>query len=82
MTGVKDGERQQKQTGDKHELGLTNLTKAFYTQQRSGIAPVAARVREVVVQDECLLPVEDLSPDHRDQDQNHPGDHCAGLGFQ
>ena len=81
MTGVKDGERQQKQQ-ETHELGLTNLTKAFYTQQRSGIVPVAARVREVVVQDECLLPVEDLSPDHRNQDQNHLGDHCAGLGFQ
>ncbi len=46
MTGVKDGERQQKQTGDKHELGLTNLTKAIYRQQRSGIA----RVHEVVLQ--------------------------------
>ena len=78
MTGVKDGERQQKQQ-ETHELGLTNLTKAL--QQRSGIIPVAVRVDEVVVQDECLLPVEDLSPDHRDQDQNHLGDHCAGLGF-
>ena len=81
MIGVKDGERQQKQQ-ETHELGLTNLTKAFYTQQRSGIIPVVVRVRKVVVQDECLLPVEDLSPDHRNQDRNHPGDHCAGLGFQ
>ncbi len=57
MTGVKDGERQQKQQ-ETHELGLTHLAKAFCAQQRSGIAPVAARVREVVVQNECLLPVE------------------------
>ena len=81
MKSVKDGERQQKQQ-ETHELGLTNLTKAFYTQQRSGIILVAARAREVVVQDECFLPVEGLSPDHQDQDRNHPGDHCAGLGFQ
>ena len=71
-----------KETRQKNKLRLRDVTKTFCGQQHQGKGYVVTLVLEVAVQDECLLPIGGLSPDHHNRDQNHPGNRFDGLESQ
>ena len=79
--GTEGGQGETEISKQLNELTLIDVNKAICGQQRRGKGYVV-RVREVVVQGECLLPVGVPSPDHHNQDQNHSGGHHDGLGFR